>query len=368
MTATSKKGERDLIDFDIPDSLAPLAKLCADLKKVKEGIAESKSFQEHLLGVNVDAKATTLQICLGAGKGDTAYGRDLLLWVEKPPVASRLSLQTQVSDWEKHNSPKMDREMPPGIIQAKLPYAKALLMDIHLGREGDYYYVHLLVADSDQAVESRKPVRLRFQLGAQGCYQLGAASDCPPVVPVGVFLNPPLAKPKLLTANFSEGAVLPWSISLGLLMSASALVGWICALAGQSREGAGATMVTLMLLLGTVPFFARRVGGYTLSGLLIVTVAGVLASSTGFLFDLNVVVFACLVMAALLSRVFCSNAYGKAKEELINLEKSQHAAPKFLATRTEQEQNMLWIGDFIIMLVIVFLLAWGYSGIQTWIH
>lgn len=181
-------------------------------------------------------------------------------------------------------------------------------------------------------------------------------------------MNPPPERPKLLTADFSNGAVLPWPVSLGILMLTSALVGWICAVAGQSREGPGASMATLMLLLGTLPFFARRVGGFTLTGLLIVAAAGVLVSLAGFLFKANIVVIPCLLMGALLSQLFCYNACGKAKAGLIDLEKNQPHRTKFLATRTEQEQNMLWIGDFAIVLVIVVLLVWGYSSIQSWFN
>lgn len=181
-------------------------------------------------------------------------------------------------------------------------------------------------------------------------------------------MNPPQEKPKLLTTDFSTGAVLPWPVSLGILMLASALVGWICTVAGQSREGPGASMATLMLLLGTVPFFARRVGGYTLTGLLVVAGTGVLVSLAGFLFKANIVVIPCLLMGALLSRFFCYNSYGKAKAGLIDLEKNQPHRTKFLATRTEQEQNMLWISDFAIVLVVVVLLVRGYSSIQSWFN
>lgn len=348
--------------------MVALADFCAALLEAKQGNQSKSRYWDNLLEVNIDADNATLTIRLGLAEGGIKHCRDLLLRVEKNLASNDPVLHSQAYDQEELCLPITDSEAYSHAVKITLPYARTSLSEIYLGREGEIYYLHLLVVDVDQALESRQPVALRFRLNAQGCYQLGDGSHCPPVFPVEQFLNPPPAKPKLLTADFSTGAVLPWPVSLGLLMLTAAVVGWICAVAGQSREGPGATMATLMLVLSTVPFFARRVGGYTLTGLLLVAAAGILISLAGFLFKANVVVFPFLLMGGLLGRVFCANAYGKAKAGLIDLEKNQPHRTKFLATRTEQEQKMLWICDFAIVLVIVILLVWGYSSIQAWIN
>lgn len=348
--------------------MVALADLCSDLLAAKQGELSKSSYREDSLETNINADTATLEIRLGLAEEGVTPCRHLLLRVGKNLASNDLVLNSYAA---KQNLPCLTMDEHDSwrrAVKVKLPYTRTSLVDIHLGREGDFYYVHLLVIDSNQPAEACPPVPVRFQLSDHGCYQLGEGSHSPPVFPVEQFLNPPPVKPKLLTGDFNTGAVLPWAVSLGLLMLASALVGWICAVAGQSKEGPEATMATLMLLLGTVPFFARRVGGYTLTGLLIVAAAGILISLTGFLFKANVVVFPFLLMGGLLGRVFCTNAYGKAKAGLIDLEKNQPHRTTFLATRTEQEQNMLWIGDFAIVLVIVVLLVWGYSSIQSWIN
>lgn len=357
-----------MTEIEVPESMAKLADFCSELLDAKLGERSKNCYRNYWLEANIDADTSTLEIRLGKAEGGIMKYSHLQLGVEKKLVSSELLFNSRAVDQLKPCLAITDSDVRCGAVEVRLPYARTSLVDILLGREGDYYYVHLLVADGDPPAEASPPVPVRFQLGEQGCYLLGEGSHSPSVLSVEQFLNPPPEKPKLLTVDFSSGAVLPWPISLGLLMLASALVVWICAVAGQSREGSLATMATLMLLLGTVPFFARRVGGYTLTGLLIVAAAGVLVSFAGFLFKANIVVIPCLLMGALLSHVFCCNAYGKAKAGLIDLEKNQPHRTKFLATRTEQEQNMLWIGDFAIVLVIIVLLVWGYSSIQSWFN
>ena len=127
-------------------------------------------------------------------------------------------------------------------------------------------------------------------------------------------------------------------------------------------------MATLVFLLGTMPFFARRVGGFSLFGVLVVTVVGILVSLSGFLFKANVVVLTVLAMGTVLSLVFRNNGYGKAKAVQIELEKNQPGKSRFIATRTEQEQNMLWIGDFAIVLAVTVLLVSAYSSIRAWVN
>lgn len=348
--------------------MAALADFCSDLYEAKQSERSKRCNRDYSFEANIDADTATLEIRIGLAEGGVTHRRDLLLRVEKDLASNGLHLHSLACDQDEPCLPITDFEARYRALKVKLPYARTSLVDIHLGREGDYYYVHLLVADGDQAAEACPPIPVRFQLGVQGCYQLGDSSHGPAVVPVDTFLNPPPEKPRLLTADFSAGIVLPWPVALGLLMLASALVGWLCAVAGQSRDGAVPTIMTLMLLLGTVPFFARRIGGYTLTGLLIVTAAGVLVSLLGFIFKANVVVLPFMVMGALLSVVFRHNAYGRVKAALIDVEKSQVGVSRFLATRTEQEQNMLQIGDFFIVLVAAALLAWLYSSVKPWIN
>jgi len=355
-----------LSEIKTTEALLALADFCADLHEARPGYSSKRCYRDFSLEANIDTHAGALEIHLGLAEGSVTHCRTLLLRVEKDTAAGYPVL-TSWSEQEALGLPVTDREVRHGTVKVALPYVRSSLVDIHLAREGDYFYVHLLVVDGDQPAVS-PPIHARFQLGVQGCYQLSDDSQRPAVFPLDQFLNPPPEKPKLLTADFSSGAILPWPVSLCLLMPASALVGWICPVAGQSRDGPGASMATLMLLLGSVPFFARRVGGYTLTGLLVVAAAGVLVSLAGFLFKANIVVIPFLLMGALLSRVFCYNAYGKAKAGLIDLEKSQPHRTKFLATRTEQEQNLLWNGDFAIVLVVVVLLVWGYSSIKPWIN
>ncbi len=353
-----------MTEIETPESMTALADFCSDLYEAKLNEWGKECCQEYSLEVNIDADTSALEIRLSFAEGGVPYRRDLLLWVEKDTLTSDLSLRSRAGDLEERYPPMIDCELRSSAVKVKQPYARSLLVDIHLGREADYYYVHLLVADGDQTAKACQPVPVRFQLGAQGCYQLGDSSHSPAVVPVDTFLNPPPEKPRLLTADFSAGIVLPWPVALGLLMLASALVGWLCAVAGQAQEGTVPTMMTLMFLLGTVPFFSRHIGGYTLTGLLIVTAGGVLVSLLGFLFKGNVAVLPFMVMGALLSVVFRHNAYGRAKAVLIDLEKSQVGVSRFLATRTEQEQNMLQIGDFFIVLVAAALLVWLYSSVK----
>ena len=348
--------------------MAALVAFCSDLHDLNQGEHSQSHYWGYSLESNIGADSLTLVISHGLAKGGITRRNCLQLRVEKDLVSCDPILKSQGCDQEEPCLEVADRDSGCTVAKVKLPYARTSLVDIHLGREGDYYYLLLLVIDGNQLVESPQPVPVRFQLGVQGCYQLSDSSHSPPVLPVEQFLNPPPVKPKLLTSDVNSGAVLPWPASLGILMLTSALVGWICAVSGQSREGPGASMATLMFLLGTVPFFVRRVGGYTLTGLLIVAAAGVLVSLAGFLFKANIVVIPCLLMGGLLSQVFCTNAYGKAKAGLIDLEKNQPHRTKFLATRTEQEQNMLWIGDFAIVLAVTVLLVWAYSSIRAWIN
>lgn len=350
------------------ESMAALADICSGLHGARQSSRSKSRQREYLLDPDIDANTSTLVIYFGQAEDGITQRKLLQLRVEKDFATNDLILKSQASHQKEPAQEITDCDAWRGAARGKLPYARTSLVDIHLGREGEYFYVHLLVIDGDQPVEDSLPLSVRFQLGARGCYQLSEASHSPPVLPVEQFLDPPPVKPKLLTSDVNSGAVLPWPASLGILMLTSALVGWICAVAGQSREGPGASMATLMFLLGTVPFFVRRVGGYTLTGLLIVAAAGVLVSLAGFLFKANIVVIPCLLMGGLLSQVFCTNAYGKAKAGLIDLEKKQPHRTKFLATRTEQEQNMLWIGDFAIVLAVTVLLVWAYSSIRAWIN
>lgn len=66
-------------------------------------------------------------------------------------------------------------------------------------------------------------------------------------------------------------------------------------------------------------------------------------------------------MGALLSIMFTKNEYGILKEQQIDLEKQQPDASKFLASSTEQEQNILWLGDFAVVIIVCIVLAWLYT-------
>lgn len=154
---------------------------------------------------------------------------------------------------------------------------------------------------------------------------------------------------------------LPWPIATGCLLLGTAWIGWVCAVAGQSREGPVPTMLTLMLLLGSMPFFSRRLGGYSLVGVLVVTGAGLLVALLGWLLGGNPVVFVFLVMGGLLSRVFHLSAYGRMQAELIELEENQPGRKGVMATRTRQAQSMLWVGDFVQVVILLLFLWWAYS-------
>ncbi|MEN3371958.1 hypothetical protein [Dechloromonas sp. ZS-1] len=346
--------------------MAALVDFLFDLREAKPGNPTRPTSPDYSLEVTIDTDAATLGIFQRSLEDVTVKRHLLLLWVETDLPSSDLLLNSQPCDWGTG-----DRSCAGNVARTtrvQLPYAKTALVDIHLGREGNYFYVHLLVADGDRTTEDCPPASVRFQLGENSCYQLAEGSYSPAVVPVDRFLSPSLESPQLLSTDFSTGYVLPWPVSLVLLMLACALAGWICAVAGQTKENPGASMATLMFLLGTVPFFARRVGGFTLFGVLVVTVVGIFVSLSGFLFKANVVVLAVLAMGTVLSLVFSNNGYGKAKAAQIELENNQPGKSRFIATRTEQEQNMLWIGDFAIVLAVTVLLVWAYSSIRAWIN
>ena len=81
----------------------------------------------------------------------------------------------------------------------------------------------------------------------------------------------------------------------------------------------------------------------------------------GWLVGGNPVVFVFLVMGGLLSRIFHSSAYGRMQAELIELEENQPARRGVMATSTRQAQSMLWVGDFIQVVMLLLFLWWAYS-------
>lgn len=246
-----------------------------------------------------------------------------------------------------------------------LPYARTRLIDIELAQEGCAFYVYLLLADGDRPGAAQPRTRYRFRLAQHSCHRLDEASATPQALSVDRFLAPDT---RVETPGVTQhsGGVLPWPVSTLLLMAAAALVGWICATAGSSTEGAGATVATTMYLLGTLPFFSRRLGGYTLAGLLNVSAVGVLVSLCAFLIKANMVVIPVLVIGALLPTAFRANAYGRTMQALVDLEKGQPTASKFMATRTEQEQNLLGIADYFVVLFLFCVLAYAHSVLKAW--
>ena len=245
-----------------------------------------------------------------------------------------------------------------------LPFASTRLIDIHLAQEGNAFYVYLLLGDGSHPGAAGARTGYRFRLVPGSCHQLDEASGAPEAHPVDQFLAPDTCTESPELRQSSD--VLPWPAAALLLMTVAAAIGWICATAGQSTEDVGATVMATTFLLATLPFFCRRAGGFTLAGLLKVSAAGILVSLSAFLFKTDIVVIPVLIVGALLPTVFRTNEYGRIKLALIDIEKRQPAASKLMATRTEQEQNTLWIVDFFVVLFLFCILACAYSGLKAW--
>lgn len=156
--------------------MAALVDFCSDLHGARQGNRSKSRHRNYLLEAYIDTNTSTLGIYLGEAVGGITQRRGLQLRGEKDLAANDLILKSQACDQDEPCLEIANRDARCTAARVKLPYTRTSLVDIHLGREGDYFYLHLLVADGDQPAENCPPVSIRFQLGDQAATNLVKAA------------------------------------------------------------------------------------------------------------------------------------------------------------------------------------------------
>lgn len=125
-----------------------------------------------------------------------------------------------------------------------------------------------------------------------------------------------------------------------------------------------AVFLTLAFLIGSVPFFARRGGSFGTKAVAAICFTGVGISLLGKLVGFPAEVPLVFGYALAMSLTFEKNASGEETERKIEEERSSPNASRFLATKTEQEQNVQWLIDFLFALMGVGIMGFAYHLVE----
>lgn len=159
---------------------------------------------------------------------------------------------------------------------------------------------------------------------------------------------------------------LPWPQSTAILSLMCYPVAWLCTQSTAGNDDLMAYAFTLVFLLGLDPFFMRRNRQFSLLGLLAVFGAGLGLAGFGWLISFNFIVVAWIGMTWTLQVAAQPTKYGNMIDYQIGLEKQSPAdRSRWLNTLTEQNERMLAVGDFVLVLIVGFLLLWAFNAIAA---
>ena len=157
---------------------------------------------------------------------------------------------------------------------------------------------------------------------------------------------------------------LPWQASTALLCLACVPVAWVCRATGARGwpDDLVPWVLTLIVLVGLLPYYMRRNHAFTLGGVAVVAGVGLVLAALGWLMGYNFIVLVWLGMAWAVRALAHATAHGRRIQHQIALEKSNSTV--WLNTKTERAERMLAVYDFATVLLVGLVLLWLWSWVR----